>query len=84
MRSFFIVHEPGKVSRIGFPLDDPTRLDDAIEGWQHSNPTAEIYVVTYWGVAPTPGTVSVETARERLAISAAMKDAEFPVSQEAK
>lgn len=55
MRSFFVIHEPGKVPRIGFPLDDPERLDTAIEGWQHANPTAEIYVITYTGVAPTPG-----------------------------
>lgn len=67
MKVFFIIHEPGKCPRVGHPLDDPKRLDEAVRNWQRVNPTAEVYVVQCSSEDLSPGTIWAETAREWIA-----------------
>lgn len=76
---FFIVHEPGKVPRIGFPMGN---FDESVDGWIHDNPTAEIYIVSWFDRVPRPGTVHVELASEYVHIREAMKDADIPAESE--
>lgn len=71
MKTLFIIHQPGKAPRVGYPLGDEAT---SLRKWQESHPGAAIYVLQAPDVPP-PGTAVVLTAEECLAIDDAMSTA---------
>lgn len=62
--SFFIVLEPDKCPRVGFPIGE---VETSLREWKAANPAAEILVVSCpYGEFPKPGTVWVDTAESFL------------------
>ena len=70
MQTMFIIHEPGKVPRVGYPIGDEAT---SLREWQKHNPGAAIYVLQAQDLPP-PGTSAAQTAEEFLAMDDAMND----------
>ena len=71
MKTMFIIHQPGKAPRVGYPLGDEAT---SLRKWKESHPGAAIYVLQAPEVPP-PGTAVTLTAEECLAIDDAMSAA---------
>lgn len=72
METMFIIHEPGKVPRVGYPTGDEAA---SLREWQKHHEGAAIYVLQAAEVPP-PGTVAVQSAEEFLMIDELVKEIE--------
>lgn len=72
MQTMFIIHEQGKVPRVGYPTGDEAA---SLREWQKHHKGASIYVLQAAEVPP-PGTAAVQSAEEFLMIDDILKEIE--------